>query len=144
MEEVRMFKKIGKRALSFLLAAAMVFTLLPVMPLVSLLPEVTKEQTVQAKANAELLNGDVYVTIDGGGTTSGVSATGMTITAEGGLFGRETLTIYIDNKTSEEMNLSFDYSLTGNYETFKIASATAAVTGSYSAKVPAEKNPFEI
>ncbi|MBP3478147.1 MAG: hypothetical protein J6K03_01525, partial [Oscillospiraceae bacterium] len=113
-----MLKNFGKRVISFLVAAVMIISLMPVIP-------------IAVSAATVLLNGEVSVNISGGGTTSGITTTGMTIAAEGGWFGRETLTITIYNETSNTATLSFEYNLSGNYDTFKVASATAETSGKY-------------
>ena len=108
-----MLKDFGKRTLSILLAAVMVFTLLPVMPFASLLPEVTEEQTVKASATTlDVLDGDVSIT-DSLNKITENSDGSITITAQGNYINAKTNNISIYNETESAATLSFDYTISG-------------------------------
>ena len=84
---------------------------------------------IQASATTvTVLDGQVSITDSANSNT--VSGDVVTITAKGSLFSKKTNDITITNETANVASLSFDY-VASTYNTFKIAGATAAASGTY-------------
>lgn len=108
-----MFSHKIKMSLSFLLALVMGISLLC---------------TTAFATTVNVLDGKVSVTDSANSNT--VSGGTVTITAKGSLFSKKTNNITITNETDNKAQLSFDYTA-DKANSFKIAGATAAASGSY-------------
>lgn len=83
----------------------------------------------------DVLDGKVSVTDSANSNT--VSGGTVTIKASGSLFGKKTNNITITNNSGAKAKISFDYTA-DKASSFKIAGATAATSGSYSAVLEAD------
>ena len=84
---------------------------------------------VNMMTTVNVLDGQVSITDSANKNT--VSGNTVTLTAKGSLFSNGTNNITITNETADKAKLEFDYSA-ASANSFKIAGATAAASGSYS------------
>ncbi|MBQ6850917.1 MAG: hypothetical protein IJN77_07765, partial [Oscillospiraceae bacterium] len=92
-------------------------------------------------ATTNVLGGVVTIT-NNKGTISSSNNNSYKITAKGGLFGRETVTLTIKNASKDTIDLIIEYSAS-NYNSLTISDASAAASGTYT-KTLAPEASFNI